>query len=131
MAFRFNILADFYWEAHIDKVLDALSDKGYRRYFSEQDYGSSLEGITVVLMCQDSNLNLKQRVRQSKKEKKIYLDIMLDLNQFLTISQKERERIIVEKLISEIPPIVAKYKLDDFNLSKFEADLQNWMSKIL
>lgn len=63
MAFRFNILADFYWEVHIDKVLDLLSDTGYRKYFSEQDYGTSLDGITVVLMCQDPNLNLKQRIR--------------------------------------------------------------------
>lgn len=131
MAFRFNILADFYWEVHIDKVLDLLSDTGYRRYFSEQDYGTSLDGITVVLMCQDPNLNLKQRIRLSKKEKKIYLDIMLDLPRFLDIAQKEREKIIVDKLIAEIPPIITKYKLEDFNLTKFETDLKNWMSKIL
>jgi len=131
MAFRFNILADFYWETNIDKVLDLLSDTGYRRFFLEQNYGSSLEGLTVVLMCQDPNLKLKQRIRLSKKERKIYLDIMLDLNQFMGLIQKEREKIIVEKLLSEIPPIIAKYKLEDFNVSKFEMDLQSQMSKIL
>ena len=131
MAFRFNILADFYWETNSDKVLDLLSDTGYRRFFLEQNYGSSLEGLTVVLMCQDPNLKLKQRIRLSKKERKIYLDIMLDLNQFMGLIQKEREKIIVEKLLSEIPPIIAKYKLEDFNVSKFEMDLQSQMSKIL
>lgn len=131
MAFRFNILADFYWEAQIDKVLDALSNVGYRKYFSEQDYGTSLEGLTVVLMCQDPNLNLKQRIRLSKKERKIYLDIMLGLPHIIDITQKEREKIIVGKLIAEIPPIIAKYKLDDFDLVKFETDLKIWMSKVL
>lgn len=131
MAFRFNILADFYWEAHIDKVLHALSDTGYRRYFSEQDYGTSLEGITVVLICQDPNLNLKQRIRISKKEKKLYLDIMFDLPHFLKITQTEREKVIVEKLITEIPPIITNYKLKDFNIAKFETHLRNWMLKIL
>ena len=131
MAFRFNILADFYWETHIDKVLNLLSDIGYRKYFSEQNYGSSLDGITVVLMCQPPNLNLKQRIRLSNKEKKLYLDIMLDLPQFLKIDQKEREKIIVNKLISEIPPIIIKYKLEDFNLARFNKDLGYWMSKIL
>lgn len=131
MAFRFNILADFYWETQIDKVLESLSNTGYRRFFLEQDYGVSLDGITVVLMCQAPYLNLKQRIRLSKKEKKIYLDIMLDLPHFLEIAQKERERIIVDKLIAEIPPIIAKYKLEDFNLAEFEKDLENWMSKIL
>ena len=131
MAFRFNILADFYWETHIDKVLSALSDTGYRKYFLEQDYGSFLEGVTVILMCQNPNLNLKRRIKLSKKEKKIYLDIMLDLNEFMGITQKEREKIIVEKLITEIPPIIIKYKLEGFNVSRFELDLITKMSKIL
>lgn len=131
MNFRFNILADFYWESKIDKVLDTLSETAYRHFFSEQYYGSSLNGITVVLMCQDPNLKLKQRVKLSKKEKKIYLDIILDLNRFLQIDQKEREKIVVEKLIDEVPAIIRKYKLEDFDLQKFESDLKNSMTKIL
>jgi|LakMenEpi03Aug12_release.lakeMendotaPanAssembly.Ray.scaffolds.fasta_scaffold587122_2 hypothetical protein len=128
---RFFITCDSFWEAQVDKVIDRIDDTGYKRYFSEQDYGTSLDGITVVLMCQAPNLNLKQRIRLSKKEKKIYLDIMLDLPHFLEIAQKEREKIIVDKLIAEIPSIITKYKLEDFNLMKFETDLKNWMSKIL
>lgn len=56
---------------------------------------------------------------------------MLDLPHFLEIAQKDKEKIIVDKLIAEIPPIITKYKLEDFNLAKFETDLENWMSKIL
>lgn len=131
MSFRFNILADFYWESKIDKVLDTLSETGYRRFFSEQYYGSTLNGITVLLICQDPSLNLKQRIRLSKKEKTIYMDIMLDLNQFLKIEQKEREKIVVEKLINETPAIIRKYRLEDFDILKFESDLKKWMIKIL
>ena len=131
MSFRFNILADFYWESKIDKVLDTLSETGYRRFFSEQYYGSTLNGITVLLICQDPSLNLKQRIRLSKKEKTIYMDIMLDLNQFLKIEEKEREKIVVEKLINETPAIIRKYRLEDFDILKFESDLKKWMIKIL
>lgn len=131
MSFRFNILADFYWESKIDKVLDTLSETGYRRFFSEQYYGSTLNGITVLLICQDPSLNLKQRIRLSKKEKTIYMDIMLDLNQFLKIEQKQREKIVVEKLINETPAIIRKYRLEDFDILKFESDLKKWMIKIL
>ncbi len=56
---------------------------------------------------------------------------MLDLPHFLEITQKEREKIVVGKLITEMPPIIIKYKLEDVNLLKFETDLKNWMSKIL
>ncbi len=56
---------------------------------------------------------------------------MLDLPHFVEVSQKEREKMIVNKLIAEIPPIITKYRLEDFNLVKFETDLKNWMTKIL
>lgn len=128
---KFFITCDTFWEARVEKVIDLLDDTGYKNYFYNQDYGSSLEGITVVLMCKNANLNLKQRIRYIKKEKKLYLDLMLDLEQFLIIDMKDKERIIVNKLISEIPIIISKYKLDDFNSIKFEKDLKKWISKIL
>jgi len=131
MAFRFNILADFYWEAKIDEVLRTISRTEYRSFFKQQDYGNALNGLTVVLMCQDPTLGLKQRIRFYRKEKEIDMDIMLDLPLFISISQKEREKIVVNKLISEIPPVIKKYKIADFDLIKFETDVKNCMSKIL
>ncbi|MFN5307927.1 MAG: hypothetical protein ACK5C0_00560 [Candidatus Kapaibacterium sp.] len=127
---RFNILSDADWDSKIDKVLDTFSDFGYRRLFEEKDYGDSLYGITVVFMCRNTEYNFKQRIKYSKKEKKIYLDIMLDLNQFKQIEQREKERIVAQKLISEIPPIISKYKFTDFDLPSFEADLKKMLIKI-
>jgi hypothetical protein len=127
---RFNILSDADWDSKIDKVLDTFSDFGYRRLFEEKNYGDSLYGITVVFMCRNTEYNFKQRIKYSKKEKKIYLDIMLDLNQFKQIEQREKERIVAQKLISEIPPIISKYKFTDFDLPSFEADLKKLLIKI-
>lgn len=127
---RFNILSDADWDSKIDKVLDTFSDFGYRRLFEEKNYGDSLYGITVVFMCRNTEYNFKQRIKYSKKEKKIYLDIMLDLNQFKQIEQREKERIVAQKLISEIPPIISKYKFTDFDLPSFEADLKKMLIKI-
>lgn len=127
---RFNILSDADWDSKIDKVLDTFSNFGYRRLFEEKKYGDSLYGITVVFMCRNTEYNFKQRIKYSKKEKKIYLDIMLDLNQFKQIEQREKERIVAQKLISEIPPIISKYKFTDFDLPSFEADLKKLLIKI-
>ncbi|HRE56822.1 MAG TPA: hypothetical protein PLW09_03290 [Candidatus Kapabacteria bacterium] len=127
---RFNILSDADWDSKIDKVLDTFSDFGYRRLFEEKNYGDSLYGITVVFMCRNTEYNFKQRIKYSKKEKKIYLDIMLDLNQFKQIEQREKERIVAQKLISEIPPIISKYKFTNFDLPSFEADLKKMLIKI-
>ncbi|MEN5436540.1 hypothetical protein ABE545_23115 [Sphingobacterium faecium] len=125
------LTSDSDWEAKISRITNLLYDTGYTHFFEEQYYGSSLDCVAIVLMCQDPSLNLKQRIRLSKKERTIYMDIMLDLNQFLKIEQKEREKIVVEKLINEVPAIIRKYRLEDFDIIKFESDLKNWMIKIL
>ena len=127
---RFNLLSDADWDSKIDKVLDRFSDFGYRRLFEEKNYGDSLVGITVVFMCRNPEHNFKQRIRYSKKEKKVYLDIMLDLNHFRQIDQGEKELILAQRLVSEIPPIIAKYKFPDFNLPKFETDLKQWLGEL-
>lgn len=120
---RINILCDADWEAKIDKILGDLSNLGYRQFFKERSYGNSLEGVTIVLMCQDSSLNLKQRVRYSKKENKIYIDIMLDLIQMKIINQQQKNKIVANKITKEIPLILAKYKFEFFELEKFKQDL--------
>ena len=128
---RLFITCDSSWESKVDKVLNKLFDTGYNSFFENQNYGSSLNCIAIVLMCQNPRLNLKRRIRFVRKEKTVYFDIMLDLDQFISIDQKEREKVIVGKIISEIPPLVSKYKLEDFDLIKFEMDLKKWMNKIL
>ena len=129
MGFEISILADFYWETRIGDVLAILSKSKYRFFFSERTYGSSVEGIVVVLMCQP--LDLKRRIRFSKKEKILYMDIMLDYEQFMVITQNERNKIAIKKLMSEVPEVLAKYKFEDFNYSKFQKDFDSFFGKVL
>lgn len=127
---RFNLLSDANWESKVDKVLDSLSDFGYRDFFEQRNYGKSLDGITVILMCKNPKSNFKQRIRCSQKEKRLYLDIMLDLNEFTHIEQADREKIVARKLVTDLPPIIAKYKFPDFDLTRFESDLRDLLKNI-
>ncbi len=121
---RFSISGDFDWESNIDKVLDAFSGNNYRSYFQERDYGTGLIGITIIFICQDPALNLKRRIRLSKKEKKLYVDMMLDLPQMKSADLVKKKMIMSELLLKEIPEIVSKYKIDDFDLQRFIEDFQ-------
>jgi hypothetical protein len=120
---RFNILADFYWEAKIDKVIFAFNDTGYRDFFEERNYGTSVDRIGIIFMCQPLNYKLKQRIRFTKNNRTLYLDIMLNLDEFIRIDQQERNKIATNKLLTEVPPIVKKYNFKDFDLEKFTMDL--------
>ena len=127
---RFFITYDANWEAGLDEVLHNIHDHAIEDFFAARDYGSSIEHIAIFLICRNPAYNFKQRIRFLKKEKTLYMDIMLDLDEFKRIDQTKRERIVAGKLVKEIPPVVAKYKFADFDLAKFETDLKSSFKRI-
>lgn len=128
---RLFITCDIAIETKVDKARDAICDTEFRRFFDEKTYGTSIEGISLFLMCRAPYLKFKQRIRFLKKEKKLYMDIMLDYNQFINVEQAVRNRIVVEKLIIEVPQIIAKYKFKDFDLPEFEKDFKRFLKKAI
>lgn len=127
---RFNILCDIDWESKVDQPLAALSKLGYFEFFEDRNYGDGLLGVTVIFMCQDPGLKLKRRMRLSKKEKKLYMDIMLDLPTMKAAEPMQRQKIIADRLAVEVPEVLAKYKIDNFDKLRFIYDLNNWIASI-
>jgi hypothetical protein len=101
-----------------------------RKEFLHRTYGSGLSGLVVVLMCRDPDLNFKRRIRFSKKEKKLYMDVMLDLSQMMRADHAVRKRIITDQLATEVPAILRKYAFDDFDEARFVDDWKNWLREI-
>lgn len=127
---RLNILADSHWESNLDKVLNDISDFGFRRHFEALNYGAGLLGVTVVFMCQDPALNLKRRIRHSKKESKLYMDIMLDLSVMKAATPEARKHEVAQRLFDEVPEVLSRYKIPDFNQDAFVTDLRSWIESI-
>ena len=121
---RFNILGDFTTESGLGNILKIFSETRYRDFFSSKSYGGDLSGITVVLMCQDPALNLKQRIRYSKEEQKIYVDIMLDLSEVVKMDPRSLKEMVAKKLVDETLHILGKYNPENFNIQEFESDLR-------
>jgi hypothetical protein len=127
---RMNLLCDAHWESKVDKVLSDLSTAGYRDLFQARDYGPGLKGITVVFMCREPSLNFKQRIRFEKSEKKLYVDIMLDLNEMRASQPDDRMKTIINKLGEEIPSILRKRSIAGFDEPRFVEDLRNWIQTL-
>jgi len=125
------ITCDANWEARINKVLYALQDTGCQAFFAKRNYGDPINGIRIVLMCRYPYLKFKQRIRFYKKDGWLYLDLMLDINQFESIDQNERNKIVAKKFIDEVPAIIAKYKFKGFDLQRFTIDLSKFMKKLI
>jgi hypothetical protein len=84
-------------------------------------------GVTVVFMCLDKELGLKKRIKLVKSEKKLYMDIMLDLPTMKSATPEARRREVAQRLYDEVPEVLAKYKIPDFNRDAFVADFRAWI----
>lgn len=126
---NFIITGDTDHRSGIGQLIDEVSGPA-SGYFAKIDYGygSGLKGIRVVLMCQRSELNLKRRVRLSKKDGVIYMNVMLDFEKMHLASPEERKLEVVRKLWDEVPEVLSRYDINDFNRIKFITDFRLWIN---
>jgi hypothetical protein len=124
-----RITCDANEESGVGEVVDEISGPT-RKNFATKNYGLSLLGIGVVLICRNPELKFKQRLKFSKSEKRLYMDVMLDLGQMRQADHERRKRIICERLAEEIPAVVRKYSVPDFDEERFAADLKSWLAEI-
>jgi vacuolar-type H+-ATPase subunit F/Vma7 len=124
---HFRITGDTDVAAGIAPIVIDLSGPT-RQHFLSKSYGMGLLGIGIVLMCQDPELSLKRRIRHSKKESKLYMDIMLDLPTMKVASPEDRKRIVAQRLFDEVPKVLSGYKIPDFDKEVFAADLRQWIT---
>lgn len=116
-------------ESGVGKVVEQISG-ATEVYFKAKYYGTGLLAVCVVLMCRNPELNFKRRIRFSKKEKILYMDIMLDLAQMRMAEHQSRRRLIIERLADEVPAVLRKYSLADFDEARFIEDFKNWLDGI-
>ena len=121
-----RITSDANSESGVGEVVDEISGPT-RQNFVARDYGVGLLGIVIVFMCRDSELNFKRRLRFVRKEKTIYMDVMLELGQMTRLGHPQRMQVIVDRLMDEVPLIVNKYNIAEFNYYSFELDLKAWL----
>ncbi|RZF55980.1 hypothetical protein EXE30_04055 [Acinetobacter halotolerans] len=124
--FQFNLMSDTSLGSGVLEAKQHITTTQFYRLIESENYGSDLNGIAIVLMCREENSMFKQRLRFSKKEKVLYMDIMLDYDKFSILSHKQRISEICRVLLTEIPLIVKKYKFKDFDLDLFINKLNYW-----
>jgi hypothetical protein len=125
-----NILSDSQWESRVDVVSKELSSSRYREIFASRNYGSGLSALIIILMCRNPELRFKQRIRFSKSDRTLYMDIMLDLNRMREATPESRRQIVIEKLATEVPSITTQRQIPEFDEKRFIADFREWLEHI-
>jgi len=122
---KFGITYDANSEAGLDEVIFGLN-AAWERFFGDRFYDDSSTGLFLVLMCRNPRWDFKQRIRYSKKESTLYIDIMIDLGLMSGSGLGTRRQIVAKKILNEVPEIIAKKKFKDFDLPRFTKDLREW-----
>jgi hypothetical protein len=124
---HFRITGDISSDSGVGKIITDLSGPT-RLFFKQKEYGTGINGIVIVLMCQDSSLNLKRRLRFSKKENFLYMDIMLDLDEMKAATPEKRKQNIIQRVIKEVHENLSKYSIKNFDIEKCVADLKEYLN---
>jgi hypothetical protein len=124
---RVFVTCDIDAETKVDSVVYEILNAGLAPYFEQREYGGDFRGIVVVLMCRDPAIEFKRRVRYSKKDKLIYMDILLDYQFMVSSDQIERRRAIAKQLLNEIPAVLSKYEIVGFDRNSFVVDFSEWI----
>jgi len=127
---KFDVTCDANLESGLNELLNELYDSGFNAYFSDRIYDNSGIELFVVLMCRDPNLNFKQRIRFSKKDNCLYMDVMLDLAIMKQVDFVSRKKIVATKLVMEVPNIIASYRQLKFDFISFKSDLTSWFEHL-
>jgi len=128
---KFLILADCDIQSGIEEVLRIIRKTNYNQFFKSQNYGDDIECVSIILMCRDESLNFKQRIRHSKKEKTIYLDIMLKLSEYIKASPEWRMKTTIKNIFEELSRIIRKYKIKNFASEMFISDVLKYFTEHL
>jgi hypothetical protein len=122
---EFFITYDADVESGLDRITFGMT-KALRDHFADRFYDDSGIAMAIIVMCRDPSWSFKQRIRFVKQENCLYMDLMLDLNEMIRLDGNTKKRIVAQKIITEVPQIVAKRKFRDFDLLRFTSDLREW-----
>lgn len=127
---KFNIVGECDHDSGLPDVLYWLSPPDQWEAFAK-DYGDGLDLIGVDLICSKLLDGLKPRIRHAKKEKALYMDIMLTFDEFASATAEERKKIAGQRLLDDVPRIVRKYKFANFDTELFLSDFKKYYSDLL
>ena len=121
------ITCDANAESGVGEVIDEISGPT-RRHFRTKDYGVGMTDMGVVLMCRNPKLNFERRIRFVRKAKTLYMDVMLDPDQMKQADHEARKKVVVQRLLEDIPVVLAKYSIDGFDDARFLSDLRGLLT---
>lgn len=126
---KFFVTSDADEETGLHELVYEINRQPMDDFFKDRLYDDSGIGLCIVLMGRDPIWNFKRRIRFMKKRNTLYIDVMCNWYAMVSSDRTTRKRIVGEKIVNEVPQIIAKKKFEDFDLPRFSSDLRKWFEQ--
>lgn len=123
-----RIVGDYSAESGLGPIVLWLSGPT-REAFARREYGAGLSTIGVVLTSRDPSLELQPRIRYSRENRTLNMDVMFRLAELSSMRTSERSLLVLSKLREEVPRILIRRKIADFDVQAFMTDWQAWIDE--
>lgn len=127
--FRLLITCDTNQETGIRDAILSLTANNFYNFIEEVNYGNTLQHLAIFFMCLDPKIQFKPRIRFTRMDQTLCLDIILDYYQFVMMTHEQRVSELCKKLILEMPVIIQKYEIIDFDLDKLVRKFSQWFNE--
>ena len=95
---RFTINADNSQETRVgSQVASEFPARELEDWLHFKNYGNDLVDVGIILMCRNPEYNFKQRIRMDRKNKILYIDLMLDYHYFVSDIPKKIGLVLLQK----------------------------------
>lgn len=82
-----------------------------------------------MLVCQRTSLKLKQRVKFRKKDKTLFMDVMLDLDEMRNLEPDVRTHTVGKHIVEAVQATLAKYSFAQFDSKRLLFDFEKWWQR--
>ncbi len=122
-----RITGDFSEESGLTPIVISLAGPT-RKEFASHEYGDGLLSIVIVLTSRDPALGFKPRIRFLKAKRELQMDVMIDLNTLVSISEVARCEHVSDSLRREVPRVIRAKRIHSFDSMTFETEWTAWLN---
>jgi hypothetical protein len=126
---KFWIGCDIDWETRVDSVRDELIALHFEPSFEGDQYGPGIEMIAILLTCRDPSHKFRQRTKWIADERILETDILLPHSEMIAATPEQRRTILVQALLNEVPRVIEKKKVSDFDSGLLAASMKEFFVK--
>ncbi len=120
----FDIFFDTKIDIHFEGIQPAIE-----LYLGDKEYSPEVEALDTIVNCSRRSKDFKHRSRFSRKQKRLFFDIIIDYHYYMSLTEQDQKKCIALFFLRDME-ILRKYKPKDFRFEEMKLDFALFFKQI-